>query len=154
MLGRKNPLQVSAWKKLKEHYKIMKTRHMRDLFSENSQRFSEFSLRFEDILVDYSKNIITRDTMELLLELASEINVKDALSQLFSGEKINETENRAVLHVALRNRSNTPVFVDNHDVMPDVNAVLTKIQESGKGIPENRLPISSTLASAAQTSVR
>jgi len=128
MLGRKNPLQVSAWKKLKEHYKIMKTRHMRDMFSENSERFSEFSVRFEDILVDYSKNIITRDTMELLLELASEINIKDALSQLFSGNKINETENRAVLHVALRNRSNTPILVDNHDVMPEVNAVLKHME--------------------------
>jgi glucose-6-phosphate isomerase len=101
---------------------------MKDMFSENSERCSEFSLQFEDILVDFSKNIITRDTLQLLLELATEINVHDAIEQLFSGEKINETENRAVLHVALRNISNTPILVDNHDVMPDVNAVLKKME--------------------------
>ncbi len=128
MLKRNNPLQTSAWKKLKEHYKVMKKRHMKDMFSENPQRFSEFSLRFKDILVDYSKNIITRDTLHLLLELAMELNVKDAIEQLFSGEKINETENRAALHVALRNKSNTPIYVDNHDVMPRVNAVLKQIE--------------------------
>jgi len=127
MLKKINPLQTSAWKKLKDHYKTMKTTHMKDLFSRDPQRFSDFSLRFEDILVDFSKNIITRDTLQLLLELAAELYVKDAIEQLFSGKKINETENRAVLHVALRNRSNTPVFVDNHDVMPDVNDVLRKM---------------------------
>jgi len=128
MLKKTNPLQTSAWKKLKEHYKAMKTTHMRDLFSGDPERFSDFSLRFEDILVDFSKNIITRDTLHLLLELAAELNVRDAIEQLFSGEKINETENRAVLHVALRNRSNTPILVDNRDVMPDVNAVLRKME--------------------------
>jgi glucose-6-phosphate isomerase len=127
MLGRKNPLQTSSWKKLKEHYKTMKTRHMKDMFYENPERFSDFSLRFEDILVDYSKNIITRDTRQLLLELAAELNVKDAIDQLFSGNKINETEDRAVLHVALRNRSNTSIYVNKHDVMPEVNAVLKKM---------------------------
>lgn len=128
MLKRNNPLQTSAWKKLKGHYKVIKTKHMKDMFSENPQRFSEFSLQFEDILVDYSKNIITRETLHLLLELAEELNVKDAIDQLFTGEKINETENRAVLHVALRNRSKTPIYVDNHDVMPGINAVLTKME--------------------------
>ena len=123
MLKRINPLQTSVWKKLKGHYKIMKTRHMKDMFAEDPQRSSEFSLQFEDILVDFSKNIITRDTVQLLLELANEINVHDAIGQLFSGKKINETEDRAVLHVALRNRSNTPILVGNHNVMPDVNAV-------------------------------
>jgi len=135
MLKKFDPLQTSSWKKLKEHYKTIKTIHMKDLFSEDPQRFSDFSLRFEDILVDFSKNIITRDTLRLLLELAGELEVKDAIEQLFSGEKINETENRAVLHVALRNRSNNPVFVDNHDVMPDINGVLDKMEAfSGKVI--------------------
>jgi glucose-6-phosphate isomerase len=127
MLGRKNPLQTASWNKLKEHYKVMKNRHMKDLFSENPQRFSDFSLRFEDILVDYSKNIITLDTIQLLLDLAKELDVKDAIEQLFAGSKINETEGRAVLHMALRNRANTPIYVDKHDVMPAVNAVLKKM---------------------------
>ena len=82
MLKKTSPLQAVAWKKLKEHYKVMKTMRINDLFSENPDRFSDFSLRFEDILVDYSKNIITRDTLHLLLELAMELNVKDAIEQL------------------------------------------------------------------------
>lgn len=102
----------------------MKDRHMRDMFRSDPDRFRKFTLSYEDILVDYSKNIITDETIRLLLELAREVNVSDAIEKMFSGDKINETEQRAVLHTALRNRSGSPVYVDGKDVMPEVNAVL------------------------------
>jgi glucose-6-phosphate isomerase len=101
---------------------------MRDLFAQDPDRFSRFSLWFNDILVDFSKNRITEETVELLVGLAREVNLEDAIEQMFAGDKINETENRAVLHVALRNCSNKPVYVDGKDVMPEVNGVLGKMR--------------------------
>ncbi len=120
---------------------------MKDLFQKDSSRFDKFTTRFNDILIDYSKNIITSETLELLFSLAKEVKLQDAIDQMFSGEKINETENRAVLHVALRNRSNTPIRVDGEDVMPDVNAVLDKMKtfsekvSSGKWMGYSNKPI-------------
>jgi glucose-6-phosphate isomerase len=128
VLDKINPLETSAWSKLKDHYGFMKTRHMRDLFLEDPERFSKFSLMHEDILADYSKNIINEETLQLLLTLAREVKVQDAIEKMFSGDKINETENRAVLHVALRNVSGTPIYVDGKDVMPDVGFVLKQIE--------------------------
>jgi glucose-6-phosphate isomerase len=116
--------QTTAWKKLGNHYHKVKDLHMRDLFAADTQRFDRFSLRCGELLLDYSKNRISEETMALLLELASECDVKVWAQRMFSGEKINFTEQRAVLHTALRNRSNTPVCVDGEDVMPQVNAVL------------------------------
>lgn len=101
---------------------------MRDLFAADTDRFKKFSVQFEDMLVDFSKNRITEETLELLLELADEMRVKESAAQMFSGAKINGTENRAVLHVALRNRSNEPIFVDGEDVMPAINAVLDRME--------------------------
>jgi glucose-6-phosphate isomerase len=101
---------------------------MRDLFAQDSQRFDTFSLNFNDILLDYSKNRITQETMDLLLKAVDESGLKTRIEQMFSGEKINITEDRAVLHVALRNRSNRPIMVDGEDVMPAVNAVLAKMR--------------------------
>ncbi len=101
---------------------------MRDMFQKDPRRFSKFSLTFEDITVDFSKNIISGRTLRLLIELAQECNVRNAIEKMFSGEKINETEKRAVLHVALRNRSNSPIYVDRVDVMPEVNAVLQQMK--------------------------
>ena len=101
---------------------------MKDLFNRDPERFKKFSLRFNDILVDYSKNLITEETLQLLLGLAHESGVKAAIDSMFTGEKINGTENRAVLHIALRNRTNTPIKVDGTDVMPDVKAVLEKMK--------------------------
>ena len=129
MLNKINPVKTSAWKKLKKHYGIMKTMHMKNMFSEDPDRFLKFSVRFEGILLDYSKNIINKKTIQLLLELAEEVKLKDAIDKIFSGDKINETENRAVLHTALRNRENTPVYVGGKDVMPEVNKVLEKIKK-------------------------
>jgi len=120
--------QTAAWKKLAAHAEEMKKVHMRDLFADDPQRFDKFSLHFGDTLVDYSKNILTEETRDLLLELARERDVQGWAERMFSGEKINNTEGRAVLHTALRNRSNRPVMVDGHDVMPDVNRVLAQMR--------------------------
>jgi glucose-6-phosphate isomerase len=128
MLDKINPTDTAAWRKLSAHYKTMKSKHMRDMFREDPGRFLKFSLVFEDMTVDYSKNIISGRTQKLLLDLARECRVQDAIEKMFSGDKINETEDRAVLHVALRNRSNTPIHVDGVDVMPGVNAVLEQMK--------------------------
>jgi glucose-6-phosphate isomerase len=128
MLPKINPTKTKSWKKLKEHYRVMKSRTMVDLFHQDPERFSTFSLRFEDILVDYSKNRITKETLRLLLGLARECKLKEAIERMFTGDAINETEGRAVLHVALRNRSNTPIYVNGSDVMPEVNAVLGQMK--------------------------
>jgi glucose-6-phosphate isomerase len=102
---------------------------MKDLFAKDKKRFEKFSLRFEDMLVDYSKNIITAETMKLLVRLAGEVKLGDAIKKMFSGYRINETEGRAVLHVALRNRSGRPVIMDGKDVMGDVKAVLEQVRD-------------------------
>lgn len=133
MLEKKNPVRTGIWNDLRAHYKAMKQVHMKDLFSEDPERFNKYSLRFEDILLDYSKNVITEDTLFLLLELARENGVSDAMEKMFSGDPINETENRAVLHTALRNRASTPVYLNGKDVMPEVNSVLGQMEAfSGK----------------------
>jgi len=128
MLKKIDPTKTNAWRDLSNHFSKMKGVHMKDLFAEDPRRFERFSLRFQDILVDYSKNRIIPETIKLLLSLAEEMDLRDAVEKMFTGDKINETENRAVLHVALRNRSNTPVYVDGQDVMPQVNAVLEKMK--------------------------
>jgi len=114
---------------LKEHYEAtMKTKPMRELFTDDPERFSKFNATFGSILLDYSKNIVTEETMTLLEKLCTDAKVLVMAEKMFSGEKINHTEGRAVLHVALRNRSNTPIVVDGKDVMPDVNAVLGQMK--------------------------
>ncbi|MCF7958468.1 MAG: glucose-6-phosphate isomerase [Phycisphaerae bacterium] len=129
MLHRANPTQTVAWKKLTDHFNAIKETRMLDLFAQDPGRFEAFSTRFEDILIDYSKNRITQETLDLLLQLAEETQLPGAIESLFSGERINETEDRAVLHVALRNRSNNPIKVNNEDVMPEVNAVLGQMEQ-------------------------
>ncbi len=118
-----------AWRALKAHQREMAGVHMRDLFAQDPRRFERFSLRLGDLLLDYSKNIITEQTMVLLVELARQQGVMELAGRMFNGEKINFTEGRAVLHVALRNRSNRPIVVDGHDVMPRVNRVLAHMRE-------------------------
>jgi len=129
MLNRKDPTQTKAWTKLQAHYEQFKHTHMRSLFAQQPDRFDEFSLRLEDILLDYSKNRISSETLDLLIELAEECDLPEAISAMYSGEPINETEQRAVLHVALRNRSQRPIFVDGHNVMPEVNKVLEQMED-------------------------
>jgi glucose-6-phosphate isomerase len=128
MLPKTNPSATAAWKKLAAHYGAMKRVHMKRLFAEDPERFRNFSIRFDDILVDYSKNRITAETLRLLHDLAEACGLKDAIGRMFAGDRINETENRAVLHVALRNRAHTPVYEDGKDLMPEVNAVLAKMK--------------------------
>ena len=120
---------TEAWAKLQAHYDTgMNAKLMRDLFSEEKDRFGTYSCMFHDILLDYSKNIVDGTTMELLGQLVDEAKVMEMAKKMFAGEKINLTEGRAVLHVALRNRSNTPIVVDGADVMPEVNDVLSKLE--------------------------
>ena len=129
MLKNINPTHTEAWKALTAHFEDAQDLQLSELFANDSERFNKFSANFgDDILLDYSKNLITEETMSKLFALAEQTELKAAIADLFSGEKINQTENRAVLHSALRNRSNTPVMVDGEDVMPNVNAVLEKMK--------------------------
>ncbi len=128
MFPHTNPTHTAAWKLLADHHEKMEPIQMKELFSADSDRFEKMSVRFEDLLLDYSKNIITEETLDLLRQLANETGLSEAISAMFSGESINVTEGRAVLHTALRNRSNKPVLVEGKDVMPDVNAVLDKME--------------------------
>lgn len=128
MLPKINPTTTKSWRKLTKHHKAVKDVEMKTLFADNSKRFDQFSTRFEDILFDYSKNILTDETLPLLIKLAKECGLKAAIDAMYKGEAINETESRAVLHTALRNRSNKPIIVDGKDVMPEVKAVLKKME--------------------------
>jgi glucose-6-phosphate isomerase len=128
MLPSINPTETASWQSLTAHLLTMQATHMRDLFIEDPQRFEKFKITFNDILVDYSKNIITEETMNLLLDLAHEVQLTDAIASMFNGDKINQTEHRSVLHVALRNISNSPMYADGKDVMPQINSVLDQMK--------------------------
>lgn len=128
MLESIDPSGTGSWKDLVDHYEEVKALHMGKLFQEDPHRFKGFSISFNDMVVDFSKNRITDKTLELLMALARETFVEEAISKMFRGEKINRTENRAVLHTALRNIANTPVMVDGNDVMPQVNKALEKME--------------------------
>ena len=128
MLKNINPTHTRAWKKLESHFESSKGLQLKELFKNDNNRFSKYSLQFDDILLDYSKNLITEETVTLLLSLAREIELDQAIKGLFEGEKINQTEGRSVLHTALRNSSSHPVFVDGKNVMPDVKNVLDKMR--------------------------
>jgi glucose-6-phosphate isomerase len=139
--------RLPAWQALQEHYRDVAGLHMRELFAADPQRFERFSLHWEEFLLDYSKNRITGRTLELLFELARQADVEGGIRRMFAGEKINTTEGRAVLHVALRNRSDRPIMVDGADVMPAVNRVLQQMDDlvervrSGRWLGCSGLPI-------------
>ncbi|RYZ27525.1 MAG: glucose-6-phosphate isomerase [Chitinophagaceae bacterium] len=118
-----NPTTTQAWQKLGAHAAQMKDLQMKELFAQDKDRFSKFAHCFNDILIDFSKNIVTEETISLLTELATECKLKDAINAMFNGELINETEHRSVLHTALRNFSGKPIFAEGKDVMPDVQGV-------------------------------
>ena len=128
MLQNINPTETLSWPQLRDHQKEIQPIHLKELFAKNNARETEFSRSFEDILLDYSKNLITAKTMDLLFSWAREAKLKDAIQSMFVGDPINVTENRSVLHVALRNRSNFPIEVDGQDVMPAINEALQKIE--------------------------
>ncbi len=126
--------QSPAWQALHAHYATIAEVHMRDLFAEDGERFEHFSLRLGELLFDYSKNRITAETIRLLLNLAESVNLPDAIQAMVSGQKINTTEGRAVLHVALRNRSNRAIVVDGDNVMPAVNVVLENMRRFSEAV--------------------
>ena len=129
MLKNINPTTTAAWKALTEHFESAQDMELAALFAQDADRFNQFSATFgSDILVDYSKNLLDKETFAHLFALAEQTELKAAIQAMFAGDKINQTEGRAVLHTALRNRSNTPVLVDGEDVMPGVNAVLAKME--------------------------
>lgn len=122
-------LREAAFNKLQEHFEQARYLKLRDLFAQDEDRFHRFSLQFEDVLLDYSKNLISSETLSLLLELARASNVESWRDRMFHGEKINDTEHRAVLHVALRNRSDNSITIDGEDVMPAVRSVIAHMSE-------------------------
>ena len=124
-----NPTNSPAWQALNEHFQEIFPLQMRDMFAEDPKRFDNFSLKFNDFLLDYSKQRVSKKTMDLLISLARQSEIETWREKMFSGEKINFTENRAVLHTALRNRSNKPVLVDGKDVMPEINRVLAQMRK-------------------------
>lgn len=134
MFPKIDPTTTPAWQALRQHRQLFEDVQMKDLFYNDPERFKRFSIQFGDLLFDYSKNIVTENTVELLLQLAGECKLKDAIEAMFTGEKINETENRAVLHTALRNFSGNPVTTDGSDVMPGIKKVLQQMQDFCTGI--------------------
>jgi glucose-6-phosphate isomerase len=128
MLPTINPSETNAWNRLTAHFMNMQASHMRELFQEDPKRFEKFSILFEDILIDYSKNLINEPVLKDLIALANESELAGSIHAMFSGDRINQTEKRSVLHIALRNRSNQPILVDGADVMKDVNRVLDQIK--------------------------
>ena len=126
--------KLSAWRALEKHVKVAKKLHMRGLFAEDPRRFEKFSVRLGDMLLDYSKNRISDETMHLLLDLAEACDVGKWRKKMFSGQKINNTEQRAVLHVALRNTLDRPIQVDGKDVMPEVFRVLKQMRAFSEAV--------------------
>jgi glucose-6-phosphate isomerase len=129
-----NPTSTEAWRKLQQHFKEIKDIKMQSLFVKDDTRKVTFSATFNDIALDFSKNRITKETFQYLIELAKEVDLKDGIQQLLSGEKINETENRAVLHTALRNKLGNQVLVDGQNIMPEVENSLQKIKTFSNSI--------------------
>lgn len=128
MLPTINFTETQAYKYLADHFIDINTKNLKELFAEDPERFQKFTILFDDILLDYSKNRINDTTMALLVQLAKECKLDEAIKAMYGGEAINQTENRPVLHIALRNQSNTPILVDGKDVMPEVNRVLEKMK--------------------------
>jgi len=128
------PTELPAWKALQAHQADIGALHMREMFSSDGERFERFTLRAGELFLDYSKNRVTDETMKLLIQLARESGLEEWREKMFAGEKINFTEGRAVLHTALRNRSNSPIFVDGEDVMPEVNAVLKRMEKFSRAV--------------------
>ena len=129
---------MTIYTQLQKHAEEIKNIHMRDLFASDSDRFNKFHATFNDFLLDYSKNNITQETMDLLMQMAKEADLQGATKKMFSGERINTTENRPVLHIALRNRDNHPILVDGKDVMPQINAVLNKMHTFSDSIRDGK----------------
>ena len=133
-----DPTTTPAWEKLENHINELDDTSLRELFAADAERFEKYHLQACDILVDFSKNLVTDKTMGLLYELARETDVADAIEKMFTGDRINRTEDRAVLHTALRNRDNTPVYVDGREVMPDVDRVLAQMKDFSQRVVDGQ----------------
>lgn len=129
-----NPTQTAAWQKLQAHFAQMKTAQMQDLFAADAQRTEKFHIEWQDFLLDYSKNIVSEETLALLQDLATEVDLKSAIDQYFGGGLINQTENRAVLHTALRTQQTEPILVDGQDILPEIAAVKAKMRAFSQSI--------------------
>jgi len=134
MFPKINPTNTASWKALEAHFEKSSKTHLRTLFSSDPKRFIKYSVEHEGLLVDYSKNLMDDKTVELLLALSKEVKLKEAIDALFKGDKINETEGRAVMHMALRNTSDKPIFIDGKDVMPQVQSSLAQIKSFSEGL--------------------
>ena len=134
-----NPTQTTSWNNLLEHFKEIKEAHMKELFEKDPDRAQNFSIKWDDFYVDYSKNRITKKTLNLLLDLANEIDLKDAISKYFGGDIINQTEKRAVLHTALRSTKNDKVFVNGENVIPEIYSVKNKIEKFTNNVVNGNL---------------
>lgn len=132
------PASMTSWKNLQVHFEQIKNRHLRELFAEDPDRASKFSLEFENIFLDYSKNRITSETLNLLLQLAQEAGVQEKIEAMFSGVKINKTENRAVLHIALRNVSGEEINLDGANVMEEIDSVLERMKQFSDQLRDGR----------------
>ena len=124
-----NPTKTVSWKKLQDHYEMMRDTEMKSLFQKDPARKNKFSLSFNEIELNYSKNRITEETLELLLQLANEVELSDAMNKYFNGDRINTTEDRSVLHTALRYQGNDQILSNGQDVMPEVRHTLEKIKK-------------------------
>ena len=123
-----NPTNTKAWNKLQAHFESIKNQHLKNMFKSDAKRAKDLTVKWEDFYVDFSKNRITTETIKLLIELANEVDLKNAISKYFDGDIINETENRAVLHTALRAPKDAKVLVDGENVIPEVHEVKKKIE--------------------------
>ncbi len=123
-----NPTQTKAWRKLEEHFAAVKDVHMMEWFNTDPERANRFTMNWDDFFVDYSKNRLTQETIDIFLELAEEVDLKDAISKYFSGDKINQTESRAVLHTALRAKESDKIFVDGQNIIPEIYKVRQTIK--------------------------
>ncbi len=123
-----NPTTTNAWKKLAIHHRNTKLTHLKSLFVEDAERANRFSIKWNDFLVDYSKNRIDQETIDLLLQLADEVHLKDAIQKYVGGDTINQTEGRAVLHTALRAKKSDSILIDGENIVDEVYAVKDKIK--------------------------
>ena len=133
-----NPITTKAWSKLEEHFMNIKDVQMKQWFNEDEQRANRFTIKWDDFYVDYSKNRITQETIDLFLELAEEVDLQNAISKYFSGDKINKTENREVLHTALRAKETDKIFVDGKNIIPEIHQVKQKIKKFTKQIVDGK----------------
>ncbi len=138
MFPKLNPADTKAWQALEAHAEEMKEVHMQELFEADAQRFKNFSFAFKDLFIDFSKNIISKETIKLLADLAKECKLTDAINALFDGDTINETEHRSVLHTALRNLSGKPVFFEGKNIMEDVQRVQQQMRSFCENVHEGR----------------